>query len=333
MVVQSDEFPFSIGELAAFLAICDTGSITAAARRLGVTQPAVSIALSELEARLGAPLVDRSVRPLQLRPAGVLLRQRASALLSEARQIAPMLREVTRGKLPLIRVGVVDSLGRALTARLARAAADIADEVAVFAGLTAAHATNLLTRNLDVMIGLDDLADVTGLERWPIFTEPYVLILSPGLAIPETVEALGALGALGGVRQFVRFSARSSTGVDIDRHLTRLGLDIPRRLEFDTPYGLASAVAAGDAFAVTTPLCLYESGIAPGEVVVAALPGPALGRRVTLVARKDEHRHAPRALAEAARDELGTGVAGALEGLAHGLSRSLKIAGPAQAGA
>lgn len=325
MPQQTDEFPFSIAELGVFLAICEAGSITGAARRLGLTQPAVSIALSELELRLGAGLVDRSVRPLTLRPAGVLLRQRASALLSEARQIAPMLREVERGRLPLLRIGLVDSLARALTGRLASAATELADEVALFAGLTASHAGNLLTRNLDVMIGLDDLADAPALERWPIFTEPYVLALSPDIEPPSTLDELRTLAE---TCQFLRYSARSSTGAEIDRHLRRLGLNLARRLEFDTPYGVIAPLVAGDSFAITTPLCLVESAVEPGAVRVAPLPGPALARRVTLVAHADAHRHAPRRLAETARAALADGALAGLDRLSPGLSALVKIDRP-----
>lgn len=319
---QTDDFPFSITELATFLAVCDEGSITGAARRLGVSQPAVSIALTELETRLGAQLVDRSVRPLQLKPAGVVLRQRASALLSEARQIAPMLREISRGRLPLLRIGLIDSLSRALSAPLAAEASKIADEVAIFAGLTASHASALLTRNLDIMIGLDDLADVADLERWPILSEPYVLALSPGLAPPSTLADLKALAE---TNQFVRYSARSSTGMDIDRHLRRLGLDFPRRLEFDTPNGVIAPMATGGCFAITTPICLIESGLGADEIVVAALPGPKLARRVTLVARKDQHRSAPRRIAEAVRAALREGTAARIEELAPAFAASVRI--------
>lgn len=321
MGVQHDEFPFSLSELGVFLAICEAGSITGAARRLGVSQPAVSIALAELEQRLGVQLVDRAVRPLVLRPAGALMRQRASALMSEARQIAPMMREVGRGRLPLLRIGIIDSLARALSGPLAAEAAAIADEVAMFAGLTASHASGLLTRNLDIMIGLDDLADVEGLERLPILTEPYVLALSPGLAPPTTLAELKALALS---NPFVRYSARSSTGADIDRHLCRLGLDPARRLEFDTPHGVIAPLAAGASFAITTPVCLAESGVKPGEIVCAPLPGPQLTRRVTLVARAD--LQASRILAKRARTALRGAALAGLDALSPGLSGLVQVA-------
>ncbi|WP_020180634.1 LysR family transcriptional regulator [Methylopila sp. M107] len=324
MAGPKDEFPFSFAELNTFLATCDEGSMSAAARRLGVSQPAVSIALNELEGRLGTKLVDRSVRPLALTPAGSLLRQRASALLSEARLIAPEMREVDRGRLPLLRIGVIDSLARSLSGALARVASEMADEVAVQAGLTAGHASNLLTRKLDVMIGLDDLADVADLERWPILSEPYVLALSPGLDAPETLDDLRALAESA---VFVRYSARSSTGVDIDRHLRRLGLNFVRKLEFDTPYGVLTPLSERPSFAITTPICLIESGAKAEDIVAAPLPGPKFSRSVTLVAHPDRRRRAPKLLADAARAALRETVPGRLEKIAPGLKDAVAIAG------
>ena len=323
MALAHEDFPFDISELATFLAVCEAGSMTGAARRLGVTQPAVSIAIGELERKLLTPLLDRSVRPLGLTPAGVLLRQRASALLSEARQIKPMLRDVRTGRLPLIRVGLVDSLARALSSALVRAIAGRAEEVAILSGLTASHASALITRNLDVMVGLDDLADVSGLERWPILTEAYVLVVPPGAPRAESLEDLEALGQS---HEFVRFSARSSTGIDIERHLRRIGLDLQRRLEFDAPHGAVEAVREGGRFSIVTPLCLFDAGAPAGTVDCRLLPGPAFRRSVTLVSHRAQHGDVPRRLAEAARAELRGAVAAQLAALSPLLAEALVVA-------
>lgn len=293
--------PFELRSLSIFLAACDGGGMAAAARRLGLTQPAVSLAVSELEAKLGSPLFDRSVRPLALTPSGALLRQRASALLSEARQIAPMLREVSRGRLPLVRVGLVDSLSRALAAPLAAHLSTRAEEVSILSGLTSAHASALVTRNLDMMIGVDDLGDIGGLERWPIVAESYLLATPKGEA---RVESVADLEALSRRLRFVRYSARSSTGLDIDRHLRRLGLELPRSLEFDTPYGVTAMVAGGGHFAITTPLCLLEAAHDLAAIDLAPTPGPQLKRRLTLVSYRHQLGRLPSETAELMRARL-----------------------------
>ncbi len=95
---MSDELPFELRSLEVFLAACEAGSMAGAARSLGMSQPAVSLSIADLERKTGTTLFDRSVRPMALTLAGGMLRQRASALVADARQIAPLLRETKRGK-------------------------------------------------------------------------------------------------------------------------------------------------------------------------------------------------------------------------------------------
>jgi len=56
-------------KICAFLTVADKGSFTAAARHLGITQPAVSAQIASLEASLGVQLFERG-RELVLTPSG-----------------------------------------------------------------------------------------------------------------------------------------------------------------------------------------------------------------------------------------------------------------------
>lgn len=71
----------SLKQLRALVAVADTGSFTLAARRLHITQPAVSMQLRELEAIVGEVLVDGR-REIRLTPAGEILVRRAKEALS-----------------------------------------------------------------------------------------------------------------------------------------------------------------------------------------------------------------------------------------------------------
>src|SRR5579863_327237 len=298
---QGGRLPFDLRSLEIFLAVCETGGMAAAARRLAMTQPAVSLAIAEIETRGGVILFDRKVRPLGLTPAGVMLRQRASGLLADAAQIPPMLRETQKGRYPLLRIGLVDSLSRSLAGDLAAFLSARADEVSVQTGLTALHASAFFTRRLDILIGVDELIEVDGLERRPILEEPYVMLWPKRLgklADPFDLEQLVERAPL------VRFSARSKTGAEIDQHLRRLRLEVPRRLEFDTPFAVAAAVAAGLGWAITTPLCLMEADLAVDDMQIGPLPAPGLRRRLTLVARHGELGPLPGQVAELAHDRL-----------------------------
>ncbi|MGE0055083.1 MAG: LysR family transcriptional regulator [Hyphomicrobium sp.] len=301
MSIKPDALPFDLRALEIFLSVCDTGAMASAARALGLTQPAISQAIAELEARTGTVLFDRSVRPLGLTPAGGVMRQRAAALLSEARQIAPLLKEADQGKLSLIRVGLVDSLARALSLPIAEFLHTRAESVQVQSGFTAAHAGALLTRNLDLFVGADELSEVAGLQRFELVSEPYVLLLPVGVTPPVNAAGLRELASTVG---FVRYSARSKTGIEIERHLRRLSIEIPSGYEFDTPFGVHGMVDAGHGFAITTPLCIAEAPLDDVRTCAAALPGPKLTRTLTLIARRHELGNLPRDLSRTCRDAL-----------------------------
>lgn len=73
-----------LGAMQTFVAIIDSGSISSAAARLGVGQPAVSKSLAALEAHLGVPLLLRSTRGSALTDAGRRFLSHARAVLDEA---------------------------------------------------------------------------------------------------------------------------------------------------------------------------------------------------------------------------------------------------------
>ncbi|MDF2622120.1 MAG: transcriptional regulator, LysR family, partial [Xanthobacteraceae bacterium] len=172
---------------------------------------------------------------------------------------------------------------------------------------------------LDLLVGADALDEIEGLERWPLLTEPYVLLMPANLPAPARVADIEELTR---TVPLVRFSARSKTGMEVERHLRRLRLELPRPLEFDTPYGVTAAVADGAGFAVTTPLCLIEAAVPLDGLACHALPGPGLARHLTLIARRQELGRLPREVAAFCRERLAEQrpVVAALvgEGLAEG---------------
>ena len=70
--------------LQVFLAVAETGSFTAAASRLYLSQPGVSQQIGLLERELGEALFSRTSRGVRLNEAGIFLRDRARELLSQA---------------------------------------------------------------------------------------------------------------------------------------------------------------------------------------------------------------------------------------------------------
>lgn len=92
-----------------FIAVVDAGSIRGAARRLGVSQPALTRALQQLEEELGVQLMQRSVRGASLTAAGSAFLARARVAEAELRMGADEARRSSDDGGGLVTVGVSPS--------------------------------------------------------------------------------------------------------------------------------------------------------------------------------------------------------------------------------
>jgi DNA-binding transcriptional LysR family regulator len=158
-----------------FIALVDTGSFTAAASRLHVSQPTLSAGIAELERSLGTPLILRERRALRLTEAG-------NRLLVHARAIEREFALAERGVLdapppaPPLRLGVLASLA---TRSAAAIAAHFAAEGAGRALLTLTDAPDadlrrrLAEQRLDAIVTTLRSAD----EGEVLREEGYAMIL------------------------------------------------------------------------------------------------------------------------------------------------------------
>ncbi len=99
-------------ELGFFATLASAGSLSAAARELGVTTPAVSKRLALMEARLGVPLVNRTTRRMGLTPEGELYVEHARRILGEIDDLAQLLGSAKVTPTGLLRVNATLGFGR-----------------------------------------------------------------------------------------------------------------------------------------------------------------------------------------------------------------------------
>ncbi|WP_108259204.1 LysR family transcriptional regulator [Mangrovicoccus ximenensis] len=100
-----------IDGLKAFVATAQSGSFTAAAERLGMSNRLTSKYVGELETRLGVRLLQRTTRKVGITPAGERLLARAPALLDELDALIGEVTEDTRGFSGVIRVSAPVTFG------------------------------------------------------------------------------------------------------------------------------------------------------------------------------------------------------------------------------
>ncbi|QET02120.1 MULTISPECIES: LysR family transcriptional regulator [Cupriavidus] len=99
-------------ELGFFSSLVAAGSLSAAARDLGVSTAAVSKRLSQMEARLGMPLVVRTTRRMSLTPEGEVLLEHARRILADIDDLQQLLSNAAGRPSGLLRVNATLGFGR-----------------------------------------------------------------------------------------------------------------------------------------------------------------------------------------------------------------------------
>ena len=107
--------------LEVFHAVMEEGSVSKAADRLHLTQPAISIALSRLEDMLGYSLFHRSKGHFAPRPEAYLLHADAELSIMAVERFANRARLIKKGGAGLIRIGAIGATGYGLLPQLVAA--------------------------------------------------------------------------------------------------------------------------------------------------------------------------------------------------------------------
>src|SRR5471030_2007259 len=96
-------------QLKYFLAVAEEKSFSRAAERLHISQPPLSQQIMKLESELGVRLFTRTTRTFELRVAGKALMGEAAELLGKMRMTIDTIRQIDRGEVGRLRVGIVGS--------------------------------------------------------------------------------------------------------------------------------------------------------------------------------------------------------------------------------
>lgn len=160
-----------------FVAVAEARGFAPAARRLGLSPPAVTRAVVALEARLGAQLLRRTTRSVSLTEAGERFHadcRRLLAELADAEAAASCVQSQAQGQLS---VTASSTFGRLHVAPLLMAFMAAQPRITVRA-FFADHIVHLLDEGFDVAVRIAQLPD-SGLSAVPVGHLRRVLVASP----------------------------------------------------------------------------------------------------------------------------------------------------------
>lgn len=289
----------SVRQLRAFVAVCHLGGASAAAERLAITQPAVTMLLRELEDRLGLKLFDRTGRHLKMTAAAHEALVHAEQVLADLDRLAWSMGELAQGRRGSLSVAATATVAQSIFPRamqvLHRTHPDI--QVRLCEVAPEAFVDTLRASRVDLGIGILE-APVPGLAEEVVMRDTLVAASLPSSALqahgPLRWDELAAHPVI---------TVRSGYGVrhQIDEAAARAGVTLQITQEVSL-LSTALALAAHGLGVALVPGSLAGAAAA-ATLLVRPMADPAVERAVAIVAVKAKaHSPAAQAFCAAVRE-------------------------------
>lgn len=182
-------------QLQYFVYAADEGSISAAARKLFMTQPPLSVQILALEKELDCALFERGHHRLRLTEAGRTLYQHAVTLLSLSRVAEEDVRATQTGNHGVLRLGMVSSVGSTPVCEWLCGFAKLYPHInyELFEANTYELLEKLRAHLLQVAVVRRPFPDDEDLCCVPLSTEPLIAFIPPDLFEPDIALTWGSI--------------------------------------------------------------------------------------------------------------------------------------------
>lgn len=288
--------------LEVFEALAATGSVAQAATLTGLSQPAVSQQLRNLETALGAELVDHGRRPMQITPAGSLFLRRAETALAELRRAQSELTVMDLAHLEALSIGIIDDFDDNLTPRLATILGDSLKGCR-FSMITASSndlIKAIADKRLHLVISANTGQALEGVIEHPLARDPFMLVAPKGTALaPDSLPAPDGLPLL-------RYDAEQLIRTQIDAHLAPIIEPYPATFEIGSHLALMAMVAQGIGWTITTPLGYMRAHRFHDQLDAHPLPCKAFARHISVFTSADWSDDVPSNVAKTMRHLIKT---------------------------
>jgi len=275
----------TLQQMVDFLAVADSGSLHAAARASGQSQPALSKSLNRLERDLGAPLLTRSVKGVRLTACGERFRAHARLVVVEARRARDAVAQLAGAGSGTVRYGISTApsvlLAPGAVTAFRRRFAQV--ELHSLSGLY--HTLAPLLREGAIDFAICPAPEDTQAVEFSAAT----LIHSEMALVARRGHPLAGERSLRGLQsaRFVVGAPRGRIGAGIYEAFTSCGLEPPHvDIQTDTPLDTLAMVAATDHLCLV-PSVLLRHGFFKDAVVALPITEALPIYRVAMFQRRD----------------------------------------------
>jgi DNA-binding transcriptional LysR family regulator len=267
-----------------FVEVCKADGVTAAAAHLHLSQPAVSLAIKELEEYYGVRLFDRIAKRLRITSTGELLLRYASSIVAQFDELENVIRNWAA--LGRLRIGSSLTIGSMLMPDLAKSFMKEWSqiELKVVIDSTDVILGKLQANELDLAL-IEGIAGSSNLVAEAFLPDELTVVCSP----THPLATAGRIG-LGGLRQEkILLRERGSGTRDLfDHAMAAQGVLIDPAWESSSTTALIHAAANGLGLSVV-PLRLAKTFLDRHVVSLLTIDGVSLHREFYLVHQKGKY--------------------------------------------
>lgn len=275
----------NLDQLHGFATAIELGSFSAAAQRLDLTQPAVSLQVRQLEKRLGTPLIERAGRVLRPTAAGAELLAHVGRIDAAVRDALEAVSHHTDGTTGRVRLGtgatacifLLPPILASLRQRFP--GLDITVSTGNTSDIVQAVEDNTLDLGLVTMPASGRMLDVT-----PLLNDAFVAIAPQGTGLPQRVNAKELAR-----HPVLLFEPGGQTRRITDAWFARAGVALQPAMSLGSVEAIKELVAAGLGCAVL-PGMAVRGGHHGGKLEVRPL-SPPVGRTLAIIMRRDKRLH------------------------------------------
>ena len=295
------KLPFFNESLNAFLAVASERSFSAAAKKLGVTQSAVTKAVARLEKDLEVELFDRRRRPVLLTEEAVVLLKDVLACQHSLEKTAEFMQSRSYLK-PVYRIGVIEGLAKSLMPHLIKSLQPDASEIVTQIGPSLVLVEKLVRGELDFAFTTAAYDEVHGLYRAKLYEEESLVLMPKSVAAKRDSWTWSQLQLCG--IPFLHFAREGGVGRINDAYLSLQNIKTPNRIEVDSTGIMTALIAQGMGWTVGSPLTLIQNMELIDEITAIPTPPPGLQRSLYLVCREDKRDETRRKFVSLTREMM-----------------------------
>ena len=274
----------SFRQMQAFVATARMRSFSRAAEEIGISQPALSKAVSDLEADVGYALFDRTTRRVSLTSAGRQFLPSAERVINAYSSAREDLESLANGRGGRIAIACLPSVAYGLMPRVMSAFAAEFPEIRVDIIEQRADQVAESVRSGEVDIGIANLVgDAYGLETTPLLTDQFALVCPA--SHPLAARSAIRWQELEGV-PLIAMTPDSGIWQEIEMALSRRPAKLSVRYVAANPATILAHVAAGVG---VSPLPGLAWPIASdNRLACRTLVNPSIRRKLLVQRRKEE---------------------------------------------